>query len=265
MAVLLPPRPGRPKRDAVDIVRTRIWFQAVKWHSRLPSAHAIEAFIDGPRSAQGADGISRPRKWYAYEAGRRSPSSVKGKRDAVADAEAHFPGTERWYHHAIWKALRGESFDFYELEGAFRSLDPAVVDILYTVDDGDGSGRLGQKFFVQEDVQALVGLGSFDALAAVILLAVQSEMNGLPELREWVLEAYGELQPIVADLPELVNDFAALFDLTDKVCRHWVYVAPNQRLFMHVFWRERHWYKDRQKERAAQGQLADPIPLDAKS
>ena len=252
MAVLLPSRAGRPKRDAVDVVRTRIWFQVVKLRSNLPSAHAIEALIDGPWASRGADGISRPRKWYAYEAGRRSPTSVKGKRDAVADAEARFAGTARWYHHAIWRALKGERFSVQTLDEAMRSLDSAVIGILYKTDSRAEGEHLRQRFLTQDDVHALVGLGSFDALAAVILLAVQSEMHGLPQLREWVLDAYGEIQPIVADLPELRRDFEALFDLTDPLCRHWLYVAPNQRLLMQMFWRERPWYKARLGHEARQ-------------
>lgn len=245
MSTTSTPRAGRPKRDAVEVVRTRIWFQAVKLRSGLPSVHAIELAIDGPLPARGVDGINRPRKWYSYKNGSSSPSAIAGKRDAVADAEALFPGTARWYHHPIWKALKGEPPEAYVVTSALRALDPAVVDILY-VQDERLSGGLSRRFFGFQEMQALVTLGSFDALAAAVLLVMQSDMDGEVVLREVYREVYQELQPVVAGLPELVTDFPALFDLTDKVCHRTHFLPPLELSSTSVPWRELPWYTTRQ-------------------
>ena len=54
----------------------------------------------------------------------------------------------------------------------------------------------------------------FDALAAAVLV-IQSGLDGELDLRRVYRKLYQELQPIAAGLLELVNDFPALFDLTD--------------------------------------------------
>ena len=244
MVLHLPPGAGRPKRDAVDVVRTRIWFQAVKVRSGLRSAHAIEAFINDRLSGDGVDTSHRPRKWYSYRNGSRSPSAIAGKRDAVADAEARFPGTARWFHHPVWKALKGERTELHVVTSALRSLGPAVAEILYVPDECLPC-RVRQRALGFQELRAMIDLGSFDALAAAILLVMQSDMNGELGLRRTYRTLYQELQPIAADLPELMNDFPALFDLTDKVCHRTHFVPRRELNSTSVPWRELPWYTTR--------------------
>jgi hypothetical protein len=244
MVVHLAPCLGRPKRDAVDVVRTRIWFQAVKLRSGLPSAHAIEVFVDGSLPAQGTVGINRPRKWYSYKNGSSSPSAIAGKRDAVADAEALVPGTARWYHHPVWKALKGKTAQSHMVTSALRALDPDVVDILY-VQDERLPGQLTQRSLGFQEMRALIDIGSFDALAAAVLLMIQSDLDGELNLGKTYRTLYQELQPVAAGLPELVTDFPALFDLTDKVCHRRHFVPRRELSSTSVPWRELPWYTTR--------------------
>jgi hypothetical protein len=246
MVVHLPPGAGRPKRDAVDVVRTRIWFQAVKVRSGLRSAHAIEAFINDRLSGEDVDTSHRPRKWYSYRNGSRSPSAIAGKRDTVADVEALFPGTARWYHHPFWKVLKREGTDPHVLRVFMLDLDPEVVEILYTTDEHGALDPLRLKAFRISDVQSLIDLGSFDALAAVVLLAMKEDANVGFGWRDFYLDAYQALQPVVAELPELVNDFPELFDLTDKVCQRMRTTSQYDDSPACKPWRELPWVKARQ-------------------
>ena len=111
----------------------------------------------------------------------------------------------------------------------------------------DGSIK-GQADLVQltlEHFDRLVALGSFDALAAVVILAKLSEETASHELRDMVLDCYARLQPILADAPETCVHYPELFTYVDKVCQYWVMVSPGKRMNVHVFWHGQEWAKDR--------------------
>lgn len=59
---LQPPKPGRPKRNPIDVLRTKVWFYAVKARSGLPSAYAIELAIEPSIVKHKEAGVVRPRK-----------------------------------------------------------------------------------------------------------------------------------------------------------------------------------------------------------
>jgi hypothetical protein len=220
-------------------LRTRLWFQAVKLQSDLPSAYAIEQALEGRPSG---DQVWRPRKWDAYERGRKVPSRggdpARGA-DAVALADTAYPGTAKWFDSPLWGILRLEHIGPMELEQALRSLDASVVQRLFHhASIGGMPVRLVPRPLTQEDLQALAGLGSFDALVATVLLVQQSDLMGSPDLREWALACYETLQPAIADAPHTRTLYPELFNHIDKACPHWVYASPNQRMRMHVFWHE---------------------------
>ncbi|MEJ6002688.1 hypothetical protein [Paucibacter soli] len=247
MATVLPPRPGRPSRHPVDVLRTQIWFRALKLASGLPSAYAIEAALEGrPGDGAGAT-VWRPRKWDGYERGRKVPEARPGRVDAVERAEAVFPGTARWFHSPLWRVLKREPMESHQIEAALLSLQPEVVDLLFKDDPGSLQRKRLAAMTIQH-LDRLAALSSFDALVAAVLLVQLSTAVGSAELREWALTTYGILQPEVADAPETQLNYPELFTFVDRACPHWVQVSPSMRLNVHVFWHEvarKSWGQDR--------------------
>lgn len=239
MATVQPPKPGRPKRHPVDVLRTQLWFHVVQLYSGLPSAYAIEQALE-PRKPGDADAaVWRPRKWDGYERGRKVPTQQAGRRDAITVAEAAFPGTARWFHSPLWRVLKKEPVDARFVEGSLRALNGTVVNLLFrTVEDAGSPPRLQLQALDESHFNSLVSLGSFDALVATVLLVQQSTLVGSSELRQWALDAYRQLQPLIAHASETREVYPELFSFIDAVCPHWVYVSPNQRLNAHLFWHE---------------------------
>lgn len=236
MALIKPPQRGRPPRNHIDVLRTRLWFQAVKLASGLPSAYALEEALEGRPDS---DQVWRPRKWDAYERGKKVPKSSSAGKDALALAEAAYPGTAKWFHSPIWHVLRKDlkPLDQRGVDQGLLSLDPVVVDILFQLDRSlPDNTRMKQRHLTAHEFEHLAVLGSFDALVATTLLIQQSSLVGSQELREWALECYEQLQPMVADAPETCLLYPELFTYIDAVCPHWIYLAPNRRMEMVVFW-----------------------------
>lgn len=180
----------------------------------------------------------RPRKWDAYESGRKVPTPQAGRRDAVSLAEAAYPGTARWFHSPIWPVLKKQPVDKYFVQDALRLLEPAVCDLLlHEVRLGEQPRRHLQPLDASH-LRALARIGTFDALVATVLLVKLSELVGSAELREWALESYSELQPAIAHAPETCKVYPELFSFIDSACPHWIHVSAIERLNMHVFWHE---------------------------
>lgn len=239
-----PPKPGRPPRNLIDVLRTQLWFHVLKLRSGLPSAYAIEKTLEPHLVHLSADGVNRPRKWDSYERGSRVPPRKSDASDAVELAEHHFPGAASWFDNPIWEILKGATPDRRALLGQLRMLSPLVVELLVTTE----GAIAGQTEFVQlspEHFDGLVALGSFDALAATAIMARLSEETASHELREMALDCYARLQPVLADAPETCVHYPELFTYMDKVCQHWVEVSPGRRLNMHVFWHGHEWAQTR--------------------
>jgi len=130
------------------------------------------------------------------------------------------------------------------LQRLLQTLSSPVIDVLITT-DGSIKGQADLVQLTLEHFDRLVALGSFDALAAVVILAKLSEETASHELRDMVLDCYARLQPILADAPETCVHYPELFTYVDKVCQYWVMVSPGKRMNVHVFWHGQEWAKDR--------------------
>ncbi len=241
---ITPPKPGRPPRNLIDVLRTQLWFHVLKLRSGLPSAYAIEKVLEPHLVRISADGVNRPRKWDSYEHGARVPKRNHDPKDSVDLAERHFPGTARWFDNPIWDVLKGANLDRWALQRRLQILSPPVVDVLITT-EGSIKGQAGLVQLTDEHFDRLVALGSFDALAAIAILAKLSEETASHELRDMVLHCYARLQPILADAPETCVHYPELFTYVDQVCQYWVVLSPGKRMNMHLFWHGQKWAKDR--------------------
>ncbi len=234
--VIKPKGRGRPPTHPVDRLRTRLWFHVVKLRSGLPSAYAIEMALDGERVRKRDTDVARPTKWDRYRDGEKVPSDKPGPRNAIEQAEAFFPGTARWFRSPIWTVLRGEKLDRRSIEHALQGLQNEVVEILFELKPREHESSIRLKPFDADCESRLSMLGSFDALAATVLLAALAEEIASPELRETSLRIYFDLQSPIMEQPETRPFYAELFSLIDLRCKHWAFPSQNQRMDVVIFW-----------------------------
>jgi len=234
--IIKPKGRGRPPTHPVDRLRTRIWFHVVKLRSGLPNAGAIELKVDGEHVRKRDVDVLRPTKWGFYADGEKVPDDNPDPRNAIEQAEASFSGSARWFRSPIWPVLRGEHCDRYDIDRALRQLQPDVVEILFESESREHETLPRPKSFDAECKARLVSLGCFDSLVASVLWVALSEEIASPELRETALSLYHELQQVMKDQPEISPFFQDLFSWIDKRCKHWVYLSPNQRMDVVIFW-----------------------------
>ena len=236
LTIIKPKGRGRPPTHPVDRLRTRLWFHVVKLRSGLQSAGAVELKVDGEHVRKRDVDVLRPTKWGFYADGEKVPDDKPGPRNAVEQAEALFQGTASWFRSPIWTVLRGEKCDRYQIDRVLRQLQPEVVEILFESEPLEHETLPRPKSFDAECKARLVSLGCFDSLVAAVLWVALSEEIASPELRETSLSLYHELQPILKVLPEIAPFYQELFSWIDKRCKHWVYLSPNQRMDVVIFW-----------------------------
>lgn len=231
-----PPKPGRPPRHPVDILRTQLWFHVVKLRSGLPSAYAIELALEPEAVRRNADGtVLRPRKWDAYEKGNRVPKRMANKPYAIDLAEAHFPGAARYFEAAIWPVLRKETVTRNWLDSQLRQLDETVMDILLHPDMVGLGGELHFADFDQASANRLTELGSFDALTAVVLLVAKSELISSPDLREFALNSYFGMLPALEINPVTAPFMKEICHRIDLVCKQWIFLGSQARMDVVIF------------------------------
>jgi hypothetical protein len=217
----------------VDELRTRLWFHVVKLRSGLPSAYAIELALEPNLVQRRVGGVVRPRKWDGYESGLRVPRRIKGKPYAVEVAEARFAGAAAYFESPIWAVLRGETVTLPWIDAQLMAMSPAVLDILLQRRQRLGDWHFGE--FDEHSAQRLAVLGSFEALAAAVLLTAKSECIAAPPLRELALSSYFQVQQAIRELPETAPFAAELFWAIDGVCKHWAFPTPQSRLEIVIF------------------------------
>jgi hypothetical protein len=237
MPTIVEPRArGRPTTHSIDRLKTRLWFKALREISGLPSAYAIEMALDGDLVRKRDRDVARPRKWDAYEKGTKVPDDRPGPRNAIDQAESHFPGAACWFRSPLWRYLKKEALDARQFESSLRVLEPAVVSLLFESELREHENELRQRPFNDENAQSLIALGSFDALVAAVLLAGLAEVIASPELRERALGVYVAIQPSLMRMPVMESIYSELFSIIDSRCKHWIYLSPNQRLDVVIFW-----------------------------
>ena len=245
--IITPPKPGRPPRNLIDVLRTQLWIHVLKLRSGLPSSYAIEKALEPHLIQFSEDRINRPRKWDSSERGARVPRRKADAGDAVELAEQRFPGTAQWFDNPIWDILKGASPDQWALLKLLQKLSPEVNEVLVVRDEAKLSGRPQLADLTDDHFKRLVRIGSFDALTATVLLAKLAEEVASPELRDMTLRCYASLQPMVADTPEVGVHYPDLYTYIDQICQHWVVLSPGRRINMHFFWHAHPWAADRRQ------------------
>jgi hypothetical protein len=228
---------GRPKRNSIDVLRTKVWFHAVKAMSGLPSACAIESKLEPDLLHDDEDGLVRSSKWISYQMGTRVPRRIKGKSYAVDVAEVTFPGTAVYFDSPLWDVLRGVDVDEKWINHKLGVLGPAVANVLMeSSSDRDGriASRQNQRRFNEDLLKELIEIRSFQALTALVLLAKKSELIRSQEMRSLLISAYIRCQSWAKHLPEIVPVEIDFFFLVDRQFNYWMHPAPDKKLDVYI-------------------------------
>jgi len=213
---------GRPPRDPIDVLRTKVWFASLKAISGLPSAHAIEMAVRPTHWRSNPDSSPRPRLFAAYAKGQRIPQRKGGRPGNVDLAEARFPGSAAAFDCPLWDLLGKKSADHEWIRSAcarllFTSEWPARVG---------GDPSRARQFCDGTEAVLSDFLARLENLTLTLLFWRQFEAIDSTEQQQCSLDRYLMLQPELEALPELAGDLASeLFHAIDTNFPHCVNTA----------------------------------------
>lgn len=151
------------KRDVVDILRVRYWFEGIRGRLGAKSSYALEKRLEPEafrrRFKNGKP--SYPGKWIGYEVGARTPQTK-----LVNRVNDELPGSRRELCHPLWDLLRSNPARRHLKEDYLRLLTPDVQALLYS-----NSQTVWARVPVTRGlVMKLERNASLDALAALVWL-----------------------------------------------------------------------------------------------
>lgn len=225
MATPVSKRPrGHPRRHPVDVLFGRLWLGVIKFWSGLSSADALEKHLEPRLARRRKEGTTRTRKYYGYDIGRRVP-----ERRSIDLAEAHYPGTARYFDSPLRTLLRGDPVSLRWVRQQLLALPPPVVDLLWGPPRQAGTPLRLLRPFDEERAGSLVRLGGFCALEAAVLLMKWGELISSPALRRLARETCIRIHPSLRDSQEIWPAIDSVLTAIDINFPNWLFLRSDLR------------------------------------
>lgn len=229
MRLVQPIKAGRPKRTAIDKLRTMIWFNAVSIRAGNLTAYALEHKFDGDKFTKVDGKWIRPRKWDAWKNGTRTP-----RRNVIDYIESQVPETVWWFDHPIWQAFDRDAIKTSrQVEDLLLRLN--TIQLMLFDETQLSPRKIVRKKMTKSLADGLAHFGLFDSLAAFLIMAREAEIIASPELRELALNGYRDSIAGLRGIPELTDVASQLFWEIDISFKEWLYLKPNERMEIVVF------------------------------
>lgn len=229
-----PKKRGRKPRHPIESLKTRVWVEYIK-QSVDASTYSVELILrDKP-----IEPLEKLYRWDKYQNGLHSP-----KPEYVDFVNQKFSGSKDIYDHVLWDILVQDSLSYEKIDQYIGLMKPEIYFSLVRAVENFG---LKRRPFNDEIVEVLINRGEVDCLVVAILMLHESIHLCSPDLRQLALNLYFGLTPKIAAHPLYFKVHPDLFDFIDSTFKHHVFLAPNIRLDMVVFWRafrDNYWPND---------------------
>jgi hypothetical protein len=187
-----------PKTD-INILRTRIWYQAVQHSLGEHSAYAVEVRLSADLIRRVDGKINRPRKWDKYRDGKMIPDIINTAKSSIVRAEAQAPGTAKWFFSPIWCALAGAQISVPDLDLYLRA-NPKIISSAYKLEPS--VGVLLPKLDYKK-IAHLKGLSGLDLLEFIVILLAMGQISKSQTLTKISLDLYVSTTKDILKIPEL--------------------------------------------------------------
>ena len=203
---------GRPLRTELDRMRVQVWFRSVVTQSGKNSTELASQFNDAAKGRAFAPSSL----WSKYSRGDASPGHPTYGMGLVERVDAEYPGTGRWYRHALWRALHPDPLTHVELRSLFEMLPQELRSALLHPFPGNRFWRKEpvSRIFLEE----LLSSPSIDSAACLACIAREAEINQDQLTHELAFQA---LQMVAADLMADPIMKIASFSLNSWIARAW--------------------------------------------
>lgn len=200
---------GRPRRHAVDALRTVYWYHLVRERTKLLSAYALERHFEPGSFTRTPDRVEvqRRNKWRQYRVGHHVPSG-----DLTQRIEQDVPGATAALDAPLWTVLKTPCLTVADAGRCLRLLVPSLQASL-----ADRAAVTGHAPWASEFDRALVKMlerrACLDTLAlCVVIVDVAAATGEIDVAHAWGGVLYRQL--LILGWPLLTRGIAQpLFDL----------------------------------------------------
>jgi hypothetical protein len=168
-----PRRPGRPARDPIDTLKTKVWYWGVAHCLGTQSAYALEKHFSREKISVENGVTHRPCKFDKYKRGEHTPSKA-----LIEQVDKEFPGTRYVFDHVFWEVARCPCLDINGLYERLSHLRPAIARMLFYPTQGRGNTPNRKDRTYASVFEALRKEGDWDALTACIGLIQEARFFG---------------------------------------------------------------------------------------
>ncbi|KMN37750.1 hypothetical protein VI26_02145 [Chromobacterium sp. LK1] len=144
-------------------LRVRYWYEGVRRQLGEASAFGLEKRFDRKLSDQDDSKLGSTKKWPRYKNGRRVPQSK-----LVASVEVEVPGSSKELGSVLWPVLLADEISLRKAPRYINQLEPDLRRAIANWRRAEATGTRNLLWYSQG--RTLVGAGSLDALAALVLI-----------------------------------------------------------------------------------------------
>jgi hypothetical protein len=123
--------------DRIKTLRVKIWFSAVKFHSKLNNNDLSRMFPSTKRKSSKTDASNgsmySPNEsgyWDQIRRGEIMPLLREHGKQLVKNVDETFPGTKRWIESPLWVLLRTKPMTIDEIYSILESLHSRITESL---------------------------------------------------------------------------------------------------------------------------------------
>lgn len=161
-----------PRHDAVDVVRTALWYASVEQRLRGATAYEVEKLIEPEAFGKNQYGDRYHRnKWSGYRVGRHKPNAR-----LIERVEKYAPGSAILINHLLWDVIRKKKKLKWFNEVGLKQLSNDIRSILFKADRYGLNEKLVSKLTARHHRQ-LERRSGFDALAAQSVFLWQADIQ----------------------------------------------------------------------------------------
>ncbi|GIT84690.1 hypothetical protein DSM16313_24720 [Acinetobacter seohaensis] len=152
------------KRDDIEIIRVKLWYEMIKSRLSLASSYQIEKVLE-PMSFKRNDNGERynNNKWSKYQSGLHTPNSR-----SISLVESQVPESSKMINSIFWEALRGEKEVDWLIKKGEEYLPWNIKRILYQPNKNGLSYELVNNLNSKQ-IHKLENFAGLDSLAALII------------------------------------------------------------------------------------------------
>ncbi|OMQ32278.1 hypothetical protein [Pseudomonas putida] len=159
------------RRNPIETLRVRYWYEGLKARTFLSSAYALEQHFERESFQRNSNGTIRHyrSKWSGYEKDLNTPKSKTLRR-----VEHLAPGSTRELEHPLWEIMRSVDHKNIDADAYMRTLSVDVQAVVFSSGFSGLSAYSKRESVTQRLLDKLEKRVSLDCVACLICLVLEA-------------------------------------------------------------------------------------------